>query len=681
MKTVYWLWYPGDFEIYHALLQNFDRIERGFEWPAFWYQYDCRKQVCFIRSYHLESETTFTVFTDAKGYVAINGKKHPFRTELTCGPGNVKIEIYAGKITGVPAIYIKGEAIFSDTNWMVDDLASPAVPVGYSPYYIRKDQNPSIWEYTSEIVEPQTIIEKENGILYDFGRELTAVVLPVYSNEFHPYLLAYGESEAEALDYENCYYSEKIESENQSIPKHAFRYLFLVNVKADEVHVTARHEFVDIPVRASFSCEDEQLNRIWQVCCETYRLCSGIFFLDGVKRDRWIWSGDAYQSYLVNPYLFFDNEITKRTIWGLRGNDPVRQQINTILDYSMYWIMSIENYYKISGDEEFVRMIWPKMVTMMEFLDSQLDEHGFIIGRSGDWIFIDWSEMDKVGALCAEQMLLVMCYRTMATVQKLIEGVNKSDTQNESERKAEEKTTTKLEKATNNQPDYAQKEKLLKEQIEKFFWDEEKKAYIDSFSSGKRHVTRHANLFAILFDIADKVRCEQIYESVIANNVITQITTPYFKFYELEALCKLGKKAEVLQRMKSYWGAILDEGAATIWEAYDPNETGKEKYAMYDDPYGKSFCHAWGASPIYLLGRYFLGVESTDIGYKTFRVSPDTDLLGIFDCVVPVAQGSVHLFFDGQVLLVSADCDGGILVYGGKEYELVVGKTVTVKKK
>ena len=50
---------------------------------------------------------------------------------------------------------------------------------------------------------------------------------------------------------------------------------------------------------------------------------------------------------------------------------------------------------------------------------------------------------------------------------------------------------------------------------------------IDSFSSGKRHVTRHANLFAILFDIADGARCDQLYESVIANDAITQITTPY----------------------------------------------------------------------------------------------------------------------------------------------------------
>lgn len=661
-ETNYWLWYPGDFEIYHALLQNFERIERGFEWPAFWYQYDCRKQVRFIKEYELTKETSFTVFTDAKGYVAINGKKHPFRTTLTCGPGKVKLEIFAGRITGVPSVYIEGEVISSDKNWMVDDLASAPVPVGYSPYYIRKEQNPSVWEYSSELVMPQAVVEKENGTLYDFGRELTAVVLPTYQKAFHPYLLAYGESEAEALDYENCYYSEKIESKDQEIPKHAFRYLFLVGVKKDELTLAARHEFVDIPVKASFSCEDEQLNRIWQVCCETYCLCSGIFFLDGVKRDRWIWSGDAYQSYLVNPYLFFDNEITKRTIWGLRGNDPVRQQINTILDYSMYWIMSIDSYYKISGDDEFVQMIWPKMVTMMEFLDGQLDEHGFIIGQPGDWIFIDWSEMDKTGALCAEQMLLAMCYRTMGKLQKLM---------------ASRGDLVRKEKS-DCQIDYAKKEQNLKEQIEQFFWDEEKKAYIDSFTSGKHHVTRHANLFAILFDIADEKRCAQIYESVITNDAITQITTPYFKFYELEALCKLGKKKEVLRRLKEYWGAILDENAATIWETYDPNETGNDKYAMYDDPYGKSLCHAWGASPIYLLGKYFLGIEPTDVGYKKFRVAPDTELLGNFDCIVPVANGAVHLVNDGKTLSVTADCEGGTLIYRGGEYELPAGKTVTI---
>ena len=31
-----WIWYPGDFEIYHGKCQNFDREERKFFWPAYW---------------------------------------------------------------------------------------------------------------------------------------------------------------------------------------------------------------------------------------------------------------------------------------------------------------------------------------------------------------------------------------------------------------------------------------------------------------------------------------------------------------------------------------------------------------------------------------------------------------------------------------------------------------------
>ena len=651
-NTPMWLWYPGDFEIYHALLQNLDRVERGFQWPAFWHLDDCNKQVHFSRTYNLDAETEFTVSSNAKGYVDVNWKKYPLGQTITCGPGIVKIEIFAALLSGVPSIYIEGEIICSDEGWMADDQVSDPVLAGHSPYYTKKTQNPSIWEYSSELVRPQQVTEYPEGTLYDFGRELTAVVLPSYPGGFRPLLVAYGESETEARDTQNCYYSESVSEEGQAIPKHAFRYLFLPGCKPGEVELEARHEFTDIPVRASFQCGDELLNQIWSACCETYRLCSGTFFIDGIKRDRWLWSGDAYQNYLVNPYLFSDREITKRTILGLRGNDPVQQHVNTILDYSMYWIISIANYYQSTADEAFVRMVYPKMKTMMAFLESQLDENGFIIGRSGDWIFVDWSEMDKTGALCAEQMLFVMCYRTMAQMQAL---------------------------TGDGQEDYAAKENELLKKIEAFFWDEEKKAYIDSFSSGKRHVTRHANLFAILFGIADETRCGQIYESVIANDTITQITTPYFKFYELEALCRLGKKQEVLQRMKEYWGAILAEGTGTIWEEYDPKQTGPEKYSMYNDPYGKSLCHAWGASPIYLLGRYFLGVEPTSPGYGSFRAEPETELLGSFDCVVPVEEGTLHLVCDGKELSATADRNGGTLVYQGNEYTLETGKTVTVE--
>ena len=54
MKQCYWLWYPGDLELYHAMRQNFSRVERGYGWPAFWKSEGFHHRVVFRRTYHLE---------------------------------------------------------------------------------------------------------------------------------------------------------------------------------------------------------------------------------------------------------------------------------------------------------------------------------------------------------------------------------------------------------------------------------------------------------------------------------------------------------------------------------------------------------------------------------------------------------------------------------------------------
>ena len=65
MENTFWIWYPGDFELYHAMKQNFSRVERGFGWPAFWKSEGFRNRVAFRRTYELEQETSFTVFSNA----------------------------------------------------------------------------------------------------------------------------------------------------------------------------------------------------------------------------------------------------------------------------------------------------------------------------------------------------------------------------------------------------------------------------------------------------------------------------------------------------------------------------------------------------------------------------------------------------------------------------------------
>ena len=179
-----------------------------------------------------------------------------------------------------------------------------------------------------------------------------------------------------------------------------------------------RSQYVDIPVRAEFHCGEERLNQIWAVAEHTFRLCSGIFFIDGVKRDKWIWSGDAYQSFFVNRYLMADADIDQRTILALRGNDPMTRHINTIVDYSLLWLLGVDYHNEGYGDREFLELVYPKMVSLMEFCGGRRDENGFLIGKEKDWVYIDWADMDKDGPLCAEQMLYAACFAAMARISE-----------------------------------------------------------------------------------------------------------------------------------------------------------------------------------------------------------------------------------------------------------------------
>ena len=676
----YWIWYPGDYEIYHGMRQNTEREERGYFWPAYWKMADPEHHVRFRAEYSLKQETSFRVTGKGWGYVSVKyeidpppflppdiprpfyqEKKYAFSDEIMCPAENVIIEIVVVNTNGLPCIFVEGERISSGKDWKADDFASEAVPVGYYESYQRAEQNPMLFEYSTRSYSPISGEKVGTGILYDFGKELTAETILRFQNNPIPLTICYGESRAEALDVEQCYLKHKLipEQKNELFGSfdssqtyrtrlRAFRYIYIPEGEAaEQIQIEAEHKFVDFPKRSSFTCSDARMNQIWNVSEETFRLASGIFFIDGVKRDRWIWSGDAYQSYFINQYLFYDADICKRTILALRGKDPITQHLNTILDYSMYWIISIENYYQMTADLEFLRMVYPRMESLMDYLMKQRDEQGFIYGRKGDWVFIDWADIDKQGTTCAEQMLLARCYQAMVAVRKLLEL-----------------DTTAYDNLYHE----------LSENIHDYFWDPELGAFLDSFTSGRRKVSRHPNIFAILFNYASQEEMTSILNNVLLNDQISAITTPYFKFYELEALAMLGRYDMITEAIGSYWGGMLDRGATTFWEEYKPEEPEEAQYGMYGDKYGKSLCHAWGASPIYLIGRYIMGLRPTKPAYETFEIAPQLALYEEFDCELPVSDKSIRLNYRNSTLTVYTNKEGGVLLLGDRKYPLEQGK-------
>ena len=148
------------------------------------------------------------------------------------------------------------------------------------------------------------------------------------------------------------------------------------------------------------------------------------------------------------------------------------------------------------------------------------------------------------------------------------------------------------------------------------------------------------------------------------------------RFYELEALCAMGEQALVLKEMKDYWGGMLNLGATSFWEKYDPNESGAQHYAMYGREFGKSLCHAWGASPIYLLGKYYLGVKPTSAAYATYSIEPVLGGLQWMEGKVPTADGDISVYCSTKEIKVKGDTGTGTLRFKSKTKPVSKGNTV-----
>lgn len=106
----------------------------------------------------------------------------------------------------------------------------------------------------------------------------------------------------------------------------------------------------------------------------------------------------------------------------------------------------------------------------------------------------------------------------------------------------------------------------------------------------------------------------------------------------------------------------------------------EEQYDMYGDHFGKSLCHAWAASPIYFLAKYFAGLDLVNKDGVTYVLKPQMQYFTDLDCTLPVgSHGTVRLIWDGEYLDVTPDADGGVLELGETKFSLVRGETRRVR--
>ncbi|MFO7658026.1 MAG: alpha-rhamnosidase [Bacteroidales bacterium] len=675
-----WIWYPGDYDIWLGNIVQNRRTERDAFFPPFWKMDSHYVLVEFSKKIELATPETITIKVEGQYNVKLDGKFLPGSPEkivIPAGKHSLNIKVY--NQAGVPAIYVRGETIFSDNSWKVTfedkewiDESGKASDTSTGTVFM----NAASWNFNSPdtppsqfklAVMPMPYVSKEpknKGMLYDFGKETFGFV------NFHglkgkgTLAVYYGESPEEALSVDYCETYDRLPVENAiagdfTVPgSKAFRYIYVEKDQSLSFDsLSMLYEYLPVEYKGSFNCNDERINEIWDVSAYTLHLTSREFFIDGIKRDRWMWSGDAYQSYLMNYYLFFDSPSVSRTTFSLRGKDPVTSHINTIMDYTFYWFIGIYDYYQYTGDKNLIEQLYPKMKSLMDFCLSRRNNEGMMQGLAGDWVFIDWADfkMSKAGEVSFEQLLFCRSLETMELCARIMD-----DAENE-----------KL---------YAQLADDLRSKLLSVFWSKTHNAFIHNRENGilGTQVTPYTNMFAVLFNYLNDEKTKAVKENVLLNPDALKITTPYMRFYELEALCALGEQKYVLNEIRDYWGGMLDLGATSFWEKYNPQEKYPDLLAMYGRPFGKSLCHAWGASPIYLLGKYYLGIKPAGPGYESYIAEPNLGGLKWMEGDVPTPGGKIHLYCSEKEIRIKSDSGTGTLRF--RSLSKPVCKTATIKK-
>jgi alpha-L-rhamnosidase len=276
---------------------------------------------------------------------------------------------------------------------------------------------------------------------------------------------------------------------------------------------------------------------------------------------------------------------------------------------------------------------------------------------SGDWIFIDWAAgLSKKGEVSFEQLLFARSLETMALCANI---ANDKDAASQYNELADD----------------------MRKKLFGIYWSDEQQALVHSRVDGKQtgNVTRYANMFGIFFNYFTEEQKQQVKKSVLLNDNIQKITTPYMRFYELEALCAMGEQSYVLKEMKDYWGGMLNLGATSFWEEYNPSQSGAAHLAMYGRKFGKSLCHAWGASPLYLLGKYYLGVKPTSAGYASYVAEPNLGGLQWMEGKVPTPDGDIAIRMSASEIKITGACGIGALKFKSKDKPVCSEGTVADK--
>jgi hypothetical protein len=331
--------------------------------------------------------------------------------------------------------------------------------------------------------------------------------------------------------------------------------------------------------------------KIDAVGLSTLKECMQTVYEDGPKRDRRLWIGDLYLESIANTYSFKNHQLTKRCLYILAGlaqkdgylhastfetPDLHAQEGQAFLfEYSLLYNAALKEYLLATGDKETALDLWPVAKKQLENISRHLDAKGLFnpggAGQQGWWLFVDWRDgLDKQAPL--QGIMIFTMKETLALARQL-------GKENEvAELPALISKMTKAARAS--------------------LYDKN----TGLFTSGRdKQISFASQSWMVLAEVANKAEAQRAMKAIAVHKTAVRPGTPYLTHYYVAALIKSGMAKEAKDLIETYWGGMVNKGADTFWEAYDPNN---DKLSPYNFFPINSYCHAWSCTPVYFIRKY-----------------------------------------------------------------------------
>lgn len=487
------------------------------------------------------------------------------------------------------------------------------------------------------------------SLLLDFSRELSGRI-EIANDSDTPAIVTIqmGESEPETLK------SPYLGVNQLTIPAHgigygpksAFRYakLRFVGGGPELRFKTIRVDDIFYPVNyaGSFESSDPMLNRIWETGAYTAHLCMQDDIWDAPKRDRGRWMGDTDVSGRVIEAVFGDRPLMEDTLDRLMGAAPVNRHVNGIPGYSSFWFTGVANYYRHTGSRAFLEREHQRMLQLLHYVDSDFDSRGIFDDRSHAWPFVDWSPDLSGDTPETRRATTIEFYRAYRDAAWLLRELGD----------------------TANADKYDARAAATKAAAEQYLLDP---------ATGTFGLRWQTNAAAVIGGLAGPDQYSAIWDHVLSHvghvkfNALT--ITPYYNYYVIRAMADVGHRQAALDWIRTYWGGMLNEGATSFWEAYDPEwPKGNFHASLQADGssgYFVSLAHGWSAGPTAWLMEQVLGIQPTGPGFSTTSIRPDLVDLAWAKGSEPTPHGllKVDAQREGAGVAIAVDIPDGVVAH------------------